>query len=159
MPYQNLPFLTLFLTPLRSTKEQNLKNRENFRISVGYPVSSNYWWCQIHCKQRVATIFHRTIADESDLIQADFAPLRQKNVENLKMAVESFPQTFGRCIGAHFFYFSIQIIDQVKKKPFRKVVTELRFLTQLSILNIRSNKYNLNFMSCILKIVHQKLHV
>ena len=47
------------------------------------------------------------------------------------MAVKNFPQTFGRCIGAHFFYFSIQIIDQLRKKPFRKVVTELRFLTQL----------------------------
>ena len=62
----------------------------------------------------------------------EFCPIFSKNAENLKMAVKNFPQTFGRYIGAHFFYFSTQIIDQLRKKPFRKVVAELRFLTQLS---------------------------
>ena len=61
----------------------------------------------------------------------EFCPIFSKNAEYLKMAVKNFPQTFGRCIGANFFYLSIQIIDQVRKRPFRKVVTELRFLTQL----------------------------
>ena len=54
-----------------------------------------------------------------------------QNAENLKMAVKNFSQTFGRFIEAQFFYFSIEIIDQVRKKLFRKAVTELRFLTQL----------------------------
>ena len=75
-----------------------------------------------------------------------FCPIFSKNAENLKMAVKNFPQTFGRYIGAHFFYFSTQIIDQLRKKPFRKVVTELRFLTQLFvllfILSSRSNTAN-----------------
>ena len=54
-----------------------------------------------------------------------------ENPQNLKTAVKNFPQTFGSGIGAHFFYFSTQNTNQVRKKPYEKAVTELRFLTQL----------------------------
>ena len=51
--------------------------------------------------------------------------------EILKIAIKNFPQSFGTGIGAHFFYFSTQMTNQVRKKRPQRVVTELRFLTQL----------------------------
>ena len=48
------------------------------------------------------------------------------------MAVKIFAQTFERCMGAHFSYFSTQMTNQVRKKHSQRTVTDLRFLTQLS---------------------------
>ena len=47
------------------------------------------------------------------------------------MAVKNFAQTFERCMGAHFSYFSTQMTNPVRKKHSQRTVTELRFLTQL----------------------------
>ena len=123
---------TTVLTPLDQQRRKICKTGKIFKFWLVTLFLITIGGTKLHCKQNVATIYHRRIADELvRLAPGRFCPILYENAANLKMAVKNFPQTFGRCIGAHFFYFSIQIIDQVRKKPFRKVVTELRFLTQL----------------------------
>lgn len=55
----------------------------------------------------------------------------KKNDTVVRHYLNIFPQTSGSGIGAHFFHFSTQNANQVRKKTYEKVVTELRFLTQL----------------------------
>ena len=76
--------LTIVFNPPQINKGEKFAKPRNFQISVGYPISDNYWWYQIHCKQRVATNSHRRIADDSDLIQADFARFCPKMLTILK---------------------------------------------------------------------------
>ena len=55
-----------FLHPQRPKKGQNQQKGGKFQKSAGYPIFSNYWWYQIHCKKRVATISQKSTADEPD---------------------------------------------------------------------------------------------
>ena len=54
--------LSQFETPgLQNKPKMDEKGKKggNFKKSAGYPIFSNYWWYQIHFKQRVATISHK----------------------------------------------------------------------------------------------------
>ena len=63
-----------------------------------------------------------------------------KNPPNLKMAINFFPQTFERGIGAHFFYLSMQNKDQKRKKRLERAVMEptVSYPTNFSCVHICS---------------------